>query len=31
MDLGERCGNANLMSIIPSLHLKKVFKEKICN
>ena len=26
--LGERCGNANLMSIIPTLHLKKVFKEK---
>ena len=26
--LGERCGNANLMSIIPSLHLKKVFNEK---
>ena len=26
--LGERCGNANLMSIIPSLHLKNVFKEK---
>jgi len=26
--LGERCGNANLMSIIPSLHLKKVFKDK---
>mgnify|MGYP001413386147 FL=1 len=26
--LGERCGNANLMSIIPTLHLKRVFKEK---
>ncbi len=26
--LGERCGNANLMSIIPSLHLKKTFKDK---
>ena len=26
--LGERCGNANLMSIIPSLHLKKIFKDK---
>ena len=26
--LGERCGNANLMSIIPSLHLKKVFRDK---
>ena len=27
--LGERCGNANLMSIIPSLHLKKSFKENL--
>jgi len=26
--LGERCGNANLMSIIPSLFLKKSFSEK---
>ena len=26
--LGERCGNANLMSIIPSLHLKNVYREK---
>ena len=26
--LGERCGNANLMSIIPSLCLKKTFSEK---
>ena len=26
--LGERCGNANLMSVIPSLHLKNEFKEK---
>ena len=26
--LGERCGNANLMSIIPTLFLKKVFNEK---
>ena len=26
--LGERCGNANLMSIIPSLFLKKTFNEK---
>ena len=26
--LGERCGNANLMSIIPSLFLKKDFSEK---
>ncbi len=25
--LGERCGNANLMSIIPTLFLKKVFYE----
>ena len=23
--LGERCGNANLMSIIPTFHLKKIF------
>ena len=23
--LGERCGNANLMSLIPTLHLKKIF------
>ena len=23
--LGERCGNANLMSIIPTLCLKKIF------
>ena len=26
--LGERCGNANLMSIIPTLFLKKTFNEK---
>ncbi len=26
--LGERCGNANLSSIIPTLFLKKTFKEK---
>ena len=26
--LGERCGNANLMSIIPTLFLKKTFFEK---
>ena len=26
--LGERCGNANLMSLIPSLFLKKDFSEK---
>ena len=26
--LGERCGNANLMSIIPTLFLKKIFSEK---
>jgi len=26
--LGERCGNANLMSLIPSLFLKKNFSEK---
>ena len=26
--LGERCGNANLMSIIPTLALKKAFKDK---
>ena len=26
--LGERCGNANLMSIIPTLSLKKSFNEK---
>ena len=26
--LGERCGNANLMSIIPTLSLKKSFTEK---
>jgi 2-isopropylmalate synthase len=26
--LGERCGNANLMSLIPSLFLKKDFNEK---
>ena len=26
--LGERCGNANLMSIIPTLFLKKPFKDK---
>ena len=26
--LGERCGNANLMSIIPTLFLKKTFSEK---
>ncbi len=26
--LGERCGNANLMSIIPTLCLKKVFSDK---
>ena len=26
--LGERCGNANLMSIIPTLFLKKTFSDK---
>ena len=26
--LGERCGNANLMSLIPTFHLKKEFREK---
>ncbi len=26
--LGERCGNANLMSLIPTLFLKKDFSEK---
>ena len=26
--LGERCGNANLMSVIPTLYLKKSFSEK---
>ena len=26
--LGERCGNANLMSVIPTFHLKKDFSEK---
>ena len=26
--LGERCGNANLMSIIPTLFLKKSFSDK---
>ena len=26
--LGERCGNANLMSLIPTLFLKKYFSEK---
>ena len=26
--LGERCGNANLMSIIPNLCLKKSFSDK---
>ncbi len=26
--LGERCGNANLMSLIPTFHIKKEFKEK---
>ena len=26
--LGERCGNANLISIIPTLFLKKTFSEK---
>ena len=26
--LGERCGNANLMSLIPTFYLKKVFSEK---
>ena len=26
--LGERCGNANLMSLIPSLFLKKDFRDK---
>ena len=26
--LGERCGNANLMSIIPTLFLKKAFSDK---
>ena len=25
--LGERCGNANLMSVIPTLFLKKIFNE----
>ena len=27
--LGERCGNANLMSVIPTLSLKKSFKDKL--
>ena len=26
--LGERCGNANLMSLIPTFHLKKEFSDK---
>ena len=26
--LGERCGNANLMSVIPTIHLKKYFSDK---
>ena len=26
--LGERCGNANLMSVIPTLFLKKTFNDK---
>ena len=26
--LGERCGNANLMSVIPTLSLKKTFNDK---
>ena len=26
--LGERCGNANLMSVIPTLSLKKSFSDK---
>ena len=26
--LGERCGNANLMSIIPTIHLKDIFSKK---
>ena len=26
--LGERCGNANIMSIIPTLFLKKTFSDK---
>ena len=26
--LGERCGNANLMSIIPTIHLKDNFSKK---
>ena len=26
--LGERCGNANLMSLIPTFHLKKDFSDK---
>ena len=26
--LGERCGNANLMSIIPTLHLKETYSKK---
>ena len=26
--LGERCGNANLMSVIPTLHLKEIFSKK---
>ena len=26
--LGERCGNANLMSVIPTLFLKKSFSDK---
>ena len=28
MDLGERCGNANLMSLIPTFFLKKDFSSK---
>ena len=27
--LGERCGNANLMSIIPTLHLKETYSKKL--
>ncbi len=26
--LGERCGNANLMSVIPTLHLKETYSKK---
>ena len=28
MDLGERCGNANLMSLIPTFFLKKDFSSQ---